>query len=155
MVALIGSLISRRSALGFAWWLSTTARSATASELLSLPPLRDGDRRLYLVRHGETEWNVEHKIQGRTDNPLNSVGRAQANALAEFLSREPIDIVASSNLQRAAATANAVATKHPDARRVVDGRFAEMSFGSLGTPLRLEPTAWSDHTRVLFAQRAP
>ena len=43
--------------------------------------------RLYLVRHGQTDWNVEGRIQGRTDNLLNPVGKQQAVALASFLSQ--------------------------------------------------------------------
>ena len=43
--------------------------------------------RLYLVRHGQTDWNVEGRIQGRTDNLLNPVGKQQAAALASFLSQ--------------------------------------------------------------------
>ena len=42
---------------------------------------------LYLVRHGQTDWNVEGRIQGRTDNLLNPVGKQQAVALASFLSQ--------------------------------------------------------------------
>ena len=40
---------------------------------------------LYLVRHGETDWNIESKIQGRTDTELNEKGRRQAQELAFFL----------------------------------------------------------------------
>ena len=84
------------------------------------------------MRHGETAWNTQNRIQGRTDNELNDAGRAQASALAHFFARQPIEVIASSNLRRAIATADAVAAiGHPGARRVVDGRFAEMSFGSL------------------------
>ena len=43
--------------------------------------------RLYLVRHGETDWNIENKIQGRTDTELNEKGRQQAQELAGVLEK--------------------------------------------------------------------
>lgn len=98
---------------------------------LQLPPLEEGKRRLYLARHGETDWNVLQRIQGATDNPLNANGRAQAEALSTFLRSTPLDLIASSSLSRAKATADLVSTRHPRARRVVEPRFGEMCFGSL------------------------
>ena len=40
---------------------------------------------LYFVRHGETDWNVKKKIQGKTDVPLNETGKQQAKELADML----------------------------------------------------------------------
>ncbi len=65
--------------------------------------------RLCLVRHGETDWNVEHRMQGWTDIPLNARGRQQAQALAAALRDTAFDAVVSSPLQRALHTAQAVA----------------------------------------------
>ena len=67
--------------------------------------------RLLLVRHGETAWNADGRLQGHLDIPLNDVGRAQARRLAAALAdeREPIDIIYSSDLARALQTAQAVA----------------------------------------------
>jgi len=60
---------------------------------------------LYLFRHGQTDWNLQKRIQGHTDIPLNDVGHKQANELAKkFLSIE-IDHIFSSDLLRALATA--------------------------------------------------
>ena len=69
--------------------------------------------RILLVRHGETDWNVENRIQGNTDIPLNEKGRAQArqlaSRLADMLEQEPVHAVYASDLQRACQTAQALA----------------------------------------------
>jgi 2,3-bisphosphoglycerate-dependent phosphoglycerate mutase len=64
--------------------------------------------RLVVVRHGETAWNTEHRIQGHTDIELNARGRWQAARVAERLAGEGLDAVYSSDLLRAAATAAAI-----------------------------------------------
>jgi broad specificity phosphatase PhoE len=59
---------------------------------------------LLLVRHGETDWNAEGKLQGHTDRPLNPYGRRQAQALADRLATESIDALYASDLSRARET---------------------------------------------------
>ncbi|MCI9147223.1 MAG: histidine phosphatase family protein [Hungatella sp.] len=64
---------------------------------------------LYLIRHGQTDWNVAGKIQGSTDIPLNDTGRRQAACLARGMERRPVSRIYSSTLSRAYETAMAVA----------------------------------------------
>lgn len=64
---------------------------------------------LYLVRHGETDWNLARRIQGSTDVPLNDTGRAQAAATGRLLARRQWDGIVSSPLSRAVETASIIA----------------------------------------------
>jgi uncharacterized phosphatase len=65
---------------------------------------------LYLVRHGETDWNRQRRIQGSTDVPLNDTGRRQAAQTATLLARRSFDAVVSSPLSRALETGTIIAT---------------------------------------------
>jgi probable phosphoglycerate mutase len=65
--------------------------------------------RILLIRHGETAWNAERRLQGHLDIPLNGEGERQAGLLAAALASEPIDLIVSSDLARARQTAQAVA----------------------------------------------
>ncbi len=69
-----------------------------------------GRRLLFLFRHGETDWNREGRLQGRTDVPLNAIGRAQAEALADKLAARRLECILSSDLLRAEMTASIVAS---------------------------------------------
>jgi uncharacterized phosphatase len=62
-----------------------------------------------LVRHGQTDWNAERRLQGSTDIPLNDVGRGQARDAVAVLSDRQWDAVVSSPLGRAAETAEIIA----------------------------------------------
>mgnify|MGYP001153685010 CR=1 FL=1 len=68
--------------------------------------------KVYLVRHGETEWNAKGKYLGLTDIPLNGNGERQAKALSSFLSKERIDAIYSSALTRTIQTARIIAEPH-------------------------------------------
>lgn len=82
--------------------------------------------RLWLVRHGETEWNTARRFQGSTDLPLNDAGRNQAASLAVALTGRTFDGVWSSDLIRAVETAR-IAVGEP----AVDERLREMDFGEM------------------------
>lgn len=63
---------------------------------------------ILLVRHGQTEWNVEHRLQGHQDSPLTELGVRQAQWLGESLRNEPIDVIYSSTSLRAHRTAELI-----------------------------------------------
>ena len=65
--------------------------------------------RLCIVRHAETAWNAEHRVQGQLDVPLNATGLAQAAAVAKVLSEERFVAIYSSDLSRARQTAEPLA----------------------------------------------
>jgi len=64
---------------------------------------------ILLIRHGETAWNAERRLQGHLDIPLNAEGERQAGLLAAALAAEPLDLLVSSDLMRARQTAQAIA----------------------------------------------
>ncbi|GGH77169.1 putative phosphatase [Pullulanibacillus pueri] len=64
--------------------------------------------KICMVRHGETNWNAERRLQGRTDIPLNAAGIKQAQACGRFLSQSEWDVVVTSPLGRAKQTAEII-----------------------------------------------
>lgn len=86
------------------------------------------NRVFYIFRHGETDWNVERRCQGHTNIPLNSNGLAQAMDLAARLEHVPLDIIVSSDLERALVTGRTVAEKK-SIPLIVDSRLRETHFG--------------------------
>jgi len=89
---------------------------------------------LIVIRHGETDWNRLQRFQGQIDIPLNATGLAQADQLGQRLQHEPIDVLVCSDLQRAAATAEAVARHHPRAPELApapEALWREQAFGVL------------------------
>lgn len=68
--------------------------------------------KLILVRHGETDWNKNSRFQGNKNIALNRTGEKQADKLAQRLAQEEINIIYSSNLDRAYKTAQIIARKH-------------------------------------------
>lgn len=84
--------------------------------------------RLILIRHGQTQWNSESRVQGRTDIPLNDLGRLQAEAIAERLKSRSFDAVYASPLSRARDTAEAIARRSGHTV-LLDEDLIEIRFG--------------------------
>lgn len=83
---------------------------------------------LYIMRHGKTEWNAKHKLQGRTDIPLSDEGRTMAeNARNEYRNIH-FDVCYCSPLVRAMETAE-ILLKDRNIPIIADDRLVEMSFG--------------------------
>jgi len=83
---------------------------------------------LILIRHGQTVWNSEHRMQGQRNSALSDLGRAQARAVARRLQRESFDYLYSSDLDRAVETARIIAAATGHALRI-DARLRERCFG--------------------------
>lgn len=84
---------------------------------------------IYVVRHGETEWNAINKVLGRTDMPLNEKGIKQAQELARSLKDLKIDVFLCSPLRRARQTADAISDE-TGMQYKIDDRLIEQDFGS-------------------------
>ena len=106
--------------------------------------------RLFLIRHGETHWNQERRIQGSgSDIDLSEVGRRQAETLALLLRGEKISAIYSSPLKRALNTAQAIADYHhmsietvSDLREIEAGKLEGVSLASLGSTLSQFLVQW-------------
>ena len=83
---------------------------------------------LYLIRHGQTDWNKGRKLQGRTDIPLNENGRAVAELTKEGFKEIPFDMAYTSPLKRARETAEIILSGR-DIPIVDDERIIEVNFG--------------------------
>lgn len=83
---------------------------------------------LYLIRHGETSWNADGRFQGHRNTPLNDTGIAQARMVARELATYRIDVLYTSDLARAAQTAELIAAEHT-APLIADVRLREAFFG--------------------------
>lgn len=92
--------------------------------------------KLILVRHGETTWNAEGRIQGHLDPKLSALGIRQARLVADALAEEPVSAIYSSDLRRALRTAEVIAERHDIPIRT--------------TPLLREANLgrWQGHTRA-------
>ena len=86
--------------------------------------------RIIAIRHGETAWNVDTRIQGHLDIPLNDTGLWQARQVARALAGEPLSAIYASDLQRAHTTARAIA-EATGAPLVPEPALRERSFGEL------------------------
>ena len=87
------------------------------------------DTRIFLVRHGETEWNRTHRFQGRSNQTLNQNGKDQARALAFALKDASLSVIYSSPLVRAIETARLIKTFHPAVPIIEEEGLLEMELG--------------------------
>ena len=87
--------------------------------------------RILLVRHGETDFNLTHRFQGRIDIPLNKKGKNQAQALSSALKHEPLTAVYSGPLIRAMETARSIQAFHPSTPFFEEEGLIEMDLGRL------------------------
>ena len=83
---------------------------------------------ILLTRHGQTEWNLLKKVQGKADIKLNEKGIKQAEETREFLKSEKIDLILCSPLKRAIQTAEIV-NQGRNIRMIIDERISERDFG--------------------------
>jgi probable phosphoglycerate mutase len=113
--------------------------------------------RIVAIRHGETAWNVDTRIQGHLDIPLNATGRWQASRMAEALADEAISAVYSSDLSRALETAEALGAVL-GLSVVTDDRLRERAdaFRRWHSPNRSPGTfarktrRWTDESRIIL-----
>ena len=100
--------------------------------------------RLFVLRHGQTAWNAQLRIQGHLDMPLNAVGRWQATRLAAALQGEELAAVYSSDLSRARETAEPLAALL-QLPVVTDEQLRERAFGHFeGQTFQDIETTWPD-----------
>jgi len=85
--------------------------------------------RIYLIRHGETEWNKVRRFQGRSNLPLNEAGRKQVSALASALKNIPLTAIYTSPLIRAIETARRIKVFHPSTPMFEHNGLVEMDLG--------------------------
>lgn len=86
-------------------------------------------KKVYLVRHGKTEWNNHFRYQGATDVPLSDEGIEQARRVASRLSQLDVGAIISSPLKRAFATAQEIASRHKGISVETNPLFTEVNFG--------------------------
>lgn len=113
--------------------------------------------RVFLLRHGQTDWNAARRLQGSTDIPLNDLGRGQARAMAEVLAPQLSAgaRVVSSPLSRAHETATILATAL-DSPVTADARLAERSFGLWeGTTVEQREATHPEEVRRWHAGQEP
>ena len=85
--------------------------------------------RLYLVRHGETEWNAQGRLTGHTDIGLSEQGRQQARAIAQRLAEVTFDAAYSSDLSRTTETARIILAQQPEVTLTATPQLRERHYG--------------------------
>ena len=108
-------------------------------------------QRIWLVRHGQTEWNEQRRFCGQTDMPLSPLGRRQARKLASQLQHKPITAIYSSDLGRARETAEIIAKKRlihiffsPVWREIHFGAWEGLTYDEIAASFREQPGFFTD-----------
>lgn len=109
---------------------------------------------LIVIRHGETAWNREKRMQGTTDTQLSDVGREQARALGRRLAGRGFAALYTSDLARARDTARVIA-EHTGRDPVMDSRLQERRFGIFEGLTAEEIIARYPEEHARFASRDP
>ena len=112
------------------------------------------ETKLIVIRHAETIWNRDKRMQGTTDTVLSDVGRAQAQALGRRLAGRDFSALYSSDLSRARDTAHAIA-EHAGRELITDPRLQERRFGIFEGLLAAEIEARYPEEHARFASRDP
>mmetsp|Transcript_115187 Transcript_115187/g.215717 ORF Transcript_115187/g.215717 Transcript_115187/m.215717 type:complete len:306 (+) Transcript_115187:151-1068(+) len=130
--------------------------SVPASQSPSAVAPKSAVTRVFIMRHGETVWNAEKRIQGQLDVELNDNGRLQAQRAAEALGQmgilERVDAVVSSDLARASQTADIIWKSCPQARRFTTAGLREVNFGEYQGQLSADVDAQRGVVREAWAQ---
>ncbi len=118
--------------------------------MASLLRVTGATTRILLARHGETQWNRDGRFQGHADPPLNDVGRDQAAELAESLARRSLAALYTSDLRRAAETAELVGRRiglavvpHPGLREIDVGSWSGLTREEIIERFPSEWHAWA------------
>ena len=99
------------------------------SHLNKRVPEQIGDSRIFLIRHGETNWNKEGRFQGQIDVPLNNNGKEQASKASDFLHDIKFNKAFSSSMQRPYETAEIILKNLPDLKITKVDKLVEISHG--------------------------
>ena len=101
----------------------------------------------FFVRHGQTDWNVQGKVQGHTDIPLNEIGKQQARVLKKMLEETHFSACISSDMQRAVETASIVIEEY-SLDVVKDSTLRTTHYGAF------EGASWEEFNKMTPEQRA-
>ena len=104
---------------------------------------------IYIIRHGQTDWNIEHRTQGQTDIALNTNGIKQAELITQKIANLKINNIISSDLKRAYMTAQII-NKNFNKKIETDKRLREFCFGTLEgiTRDKITQEIWNDFNSI-------
>ncbi|RYZ66827.1 MAG: histidine phosphatase family protein, partial [Proteobacteria bacterium] len=130
---------------------------------MSSANLKPATKKIWIFRHGETDWNKEGRMQGHIDIDLNETGRAQALALQKYFAKNPVEVFLSSDLKRAKETAE-IARGSLQVPHEIDLRQRETNLGQAegltkaDIAAKIAPDAfdtWTSHDPTHWDYRFP